>query len=265
MKAVDEETLSKLLADIPMGKLLYFNRLPSTNATALEWVAQRPPDYSLVVADHQIAGYGRNQRSWHAHAGASLSFSLILYPHPEEQQSLPLFSALAALAVCTALDAISPSSQAEIKWPNDVLLDGKKCAGILCEAVWQGTTLCGLVMGVGVNISSAALPPVSSLLFPATSLEDAFGKNMDRWEILHCILEQLLHVRNSFPSSTFLNDWRTRLAFLGQPVTITSTNGQTHSGIMQDVDEQGYLVLKEKTGQQLSFPMGEVSLRPASL
>jgi len=263
MKAVDEKTLAKQLADLPLGELRYSDRLPSTNTTALEWVAQCPPEYSLVVADHQTAGYGRNQRAWHAQAGASLSFSLILYPHPEERLALPLFSALAAMAVCTALDAFKPSPQAQIKWPNDVLLDGKKCAGILCEAVWQGNVLSGLVMGMGVNISSAALPPASTLLFPATCLEDVLDKKMDRWEFLHHTLKQFIHLRKSFPSSSFVNDWRTRLAFLGQPVTITSIDGKSHHGIMQDVDEQGYLVLKEKTGQLLSFPLGDVSLRPA--
>ncbi len=263
MKTVDEKKLTRLFADLPIGTVRYFDRLPSTSTTAMEWIVQHPAEYSLVVADHQTAGYGRNQRSWYSTAGASLSFSLILYPTLQELQTLPLFSALAAVAVCVALESYSSTRKAQIKWPNDVLLDGKKCAGILCESRWQGEHLAGLVMGIGVNVSAASIPSASSLLFPATSLEDALGVNMDRCGFLHAILEQLFLTRASFPSGAFMKDWQARLAFIGQPVTIRLNSGQNHQGIMQGVDEQGHLVLKEKTGQLLHFSLGDVSLRPA--
>ena len=263
MKTVDEKKLTRLFADLPIGTVRYFDRLPSTSTTAMEWIVQHPAEYSLVVADHQTAGYGRNQRSWHSTAGASLSFSLILYPTLQELQTLPLFSALAAVAVCVALESCSSTIKAQIKWPNDVLLDGKKCAGILCESRWQGENLAGLVIGIGVNVSAASIPPASSLLFPATSLDDALGISMDRWGFLHAILEQLFLYRTSFPSGAFMKDWQARLAFMGQSVTISLNSGQNHQGIMQGVDEQGHLVLKEKTGQLLHFSLGDVSLRPA--
>ena len=261
MEGVDEKTLVQQLADLPLGEIHFFNELPSTNRTAMEWITQHPLEYSLFVADHQTAGYGRNQRSWFASAGASLSFSLILYPTRQELQALPLFSALAAVAVCTALETCFSTEKAQIKWPNDVLLDEKKCAGILCESRWQGSINEGLVMGIGINIRSAAVPPATDLLFPATCLEDALGVSVDSWKFLHVILEQLLHYRGFFPSSTFLQTWQNRLAFRGQVVTLTSNDGQ-QQGIMQGVDEQGFLVIKEKSGRLHHFSLGDVSLRP---
>ena len=259
---MSENNFNRPLRDLPVGHRRHFTSLPSTNRYALEWIHEHPPEYSLVICDEQTAGYGRHQRIWYAQPGASLTFSLILYPTNLEIKELPLFSPLAALALCNALRSKGENVEAMVKWSNDVLLDGKKCAGILAEAVWQGNSLMGLVIGIGVNLCPIALPPQEKLFFPATSLEETLGEKVDRAALLHDILENLFALRSIFPSPEFLQCWRQRLAFLGQPVSISNPAGETHTGIFQDVDKHGYLLLKDKAGRLRSFPIGDVSLRP---
>lgn len=258
---MQQEELAHLLDDLLLGEVRFFCELPSTNTSALEWLSKKPMEYSLLVAEQQTAGHGRLQRSWHAAAGASLSFSLIVYPTPIEQAVLPLFSALAALAVAQALDSFQPTKAVQIKWPNDVLLDGRKCSGILCEAAWQADHLAGLVVGIGVNIGKHSLPPASDLLFPATCLQDMLDPPPERWEVLHHILRNFIGLREIFPTPLFLSQWQARLAFLHQAVTISNGDQKTE-GIFSGTAPNGDLLLQQKSGRQLAFPLGDVSLRP---
>lgn len=260
---VNKDELAALLHDLPLGELRWYESIPSTNACALEWLREFPKEYSLVATNHQTAGYGRNQRPWHSTASASLTFSFILYPNQSEQGAVPLFSALAALSICDAVASFSPSAKIAIKWPNDVLLDGKKGAGILAEAAWQGRSLMGLVMGIGVNVRPAFLSSATQeLLFPATSLEECIGKLVERWELLHRIMAAFIARRDNFQAHAFMNAWREKLAFLGEEVTLSRTGKELQHGTFLDVNEQGYLLLKEENGRISTFPLGDVSLRP---
>ena len=262
---MNEKELIAILHDLHLGEMRWYDTLPSTNTYALEWLRDFPPEYSLIVTDQQTAGYGRNQRSWHSRAGASLTFSFIVHPNQPEQDKLPLFSALAALAVCEAITSYPPNIDISVKWPNDVLLNGKKAAGILAEAAWQGDQLMGLVIGIGVNMQPATLPPADELLFPATSLEQTMGRSIDRWDLLHHILQAFLALRTIFPSPEFLDAWQNKLAYLGEEVTISKMGKEYQNGIFMGVDERGYLMLKEKNGRISTFPLGDMSLRPNSL
>lgn len=262
---MNQKELAVLLHDLPLGEIRWYDSVASTNTCALEWLQEFPPEYTLVATDQQTAGYGRNQRSWHSQTGASLTFSFIVHPNQTEQDAMPLFSALAALAVCAAIASYSSKVDVSVKWPNDVLLNGKKAAGILAEAAWQGNQPVRLVIGIGVNVQPASLPPSDELLFPAISLEQAIGSSVDRWDLLHRILHAFLELRAIFPSPEFMDAWRCKLAFLGEQVTISKMGEESQHGIFMGVDEQGYLMLKEKSGRISTFPLGDVSLRPNSL
>lgn len=259
---MDQTKLAVYLQDLPMGEIRWYDQLPSTNASALDWLHQFPHEYSLIVTDRQTAGYGRNRRTWHSTPGASLTFSFILYLRQGELDALPLFSALTALAVCDAIASFFPPVKTSVKWPNDVLLDRKKVAGILPEAAWQGSNCLGLVIGIGMNVLAAAVPSDQELLFPATCLEEGAGKTINRWDLLHRILQAFITRRQIFPSGAFLDDWRNKLAFVGEEVTISGSDREAHHGIFKGVDEHGYLLLKEKNGRMVTFPLGDVSLRP---
>jgi len=262
---MQKEEFNHLLDDLPLGEVRYLPEIPSTNASALEWLSAHPLENSLLLTDRQTSGYGRFKRPWHAAAGASLTFSLILYPTPIEQDRLPFFSALAALSIVQAVDSFQTAVATQIKWPNDVLLDGEKCAGVLCEATWQNDQLSGLVVGMGINVGKASIPSSGELLFPAVCLQDALQMDVERWDVLHRVLQNFFSLRDIFPSPEFLDLWRSRLAFLEQLVTITTTENEQTNGIFVGAADNGDLILEQKSGRRCSFPLGDVSLRPHHL
>src|SRR5512147_2731704 len=128
--------LKKALLKLPLGDVRYFDSIGSTNNEALAWAAGGARDMSLVIADEQMAGRGRLDRKWYTPKGTALAFSLILRPTAEEKPFLTRIVGLAALAVADALR--TRGLVVLIKWPNDVLLEGRKVAGILVESVWSG-------------------------------------------------------------------------------------------------------------------------------
>lgn len=243
--------MQELLSHLPLGPIEFHASLPSTNALAMERLDAGAPDFSLIVADEQTAGRGRAGRRWHTPAGAALAFSLVLRPAPDE----PLWAhaPLAALAVHGALTDLGLA--AAIKWPNDVLIDGRKVCGVLAETRWQGDAFLGAVLGTGVNVLPEAVPQ-GSLPFPATSVSAALGSSIDRWALLASILEQLLHWRTRTGSPDFIADWEERLAFRGEKVVVGK-----ESGTLVGLAEDGCLQLRTARGIR-SFPAGDLSLRP---
>jgi len=258
------QLLASALAGLPLGEMRFLNKTGSTNADALEWAEAGAPDFSLVAADRQTAGRGRLDRRWVTNPGSALAFSLVIRPTPDERSHLALFSPWAGLGVCRALEALD--LHPEIKWPNDVLLQRRKVAGILLESRWQGQELTSMVVGVGINVAPSSVPPPQELLFPADCVENALGHPVDRGSLLREVLSALLHSRPGLGSPAFLEEWEKRLAFRNAWVTIGSAAGaQTGSarpGKLLGLDPDGSLRLLDPQGHHFSVQAGEVSLRP---
>jgi BirA family transcriptional regulator, biotin operon repressor / biotin---[acetyl-CoA-carboxylase] ligase len=263
---MNENILQKTLSNVPLGGFRYYEQTGSTNDIALAWAAAGAPDLALVVAEEQTAGRGRGNRSWFTPAGAGLAFSLVLQPSHGEQQSIPLFSALAALAVCEAVEPLG--LEPEIKWPNDVLLNRRKVCGILAESVWLGEKLESIVLGVGVNIKQEAVPPPAGLNFPATCLEAELDlsprilQTVDRPALLCQILQSMLHWRGLLPTTPFLHALEERLAFRGELVEIWADSQVIGSGQVDGLGQDGSLRLLSTEGQAMLVRFGEVHLRP---
>jgi BirA family biotin operon repressor/biotin-[acetyl-CoA-carboxylase] ligase len=263
---MDERTLRKVLSNIPLGDLRYFEKTGSTNDAALAWAAAGAPDLSLVVAEQQTAGRGRGSHSWFTAPGAALAFSLVLRPLPGEEQSTPLFSALGALAVCEVLAAQGLHPQ--IKWPNDVLLNRKKICGILAESVWTGEKVDSLVLGVGFNIKPEALPPPNQLNFPATCLEAELPlprhivQALEQVMLLQQILQAVRYWRGMVATKIFLHSWERRLAFRGEQVEIWADGQAARKGQVDGLEQDGSLRLLSPQGQVFNVQFGEVHLRP---
>jgi BirA family biotin operon repressor/biotin-[acetyl-CoA-carboxylase] ligase len=253
--------LASELAGLALPAWRYCESVGSTNDFALAWGEAGAADGSLVVADEQTAGRGRLDRRWFTPPGAALAFSLVLRPNPAELTCVARFSPLGALAVQQAL-AVNLNLPAEIKWPNDVLVGRRKVCGILAESTWQGETLTALVLGIGVNITPAAVPPADQLLFPAGCIETALGKPVPRWALLRQILEALLEWRAALCSDRFLAAWQERLAFKGEWVTISSGPATARRGLLLGIDPQGDLRLQEADGSEFNVQAGDLSLRP---
>jgi BirA family biotin operon repressor/biotin-[acetyl-CoA-carboxylase] ligase len=257
---MDEQALRKILSDIPLGGLRTFEQVGSTNDTALAWAADGAPDLAMVYADEQKSGRGRGDRRWFTPPGAALAFSLINRPSTAEEQSIPLFSGLGAIAVCEALGlrGLHP----EIKWPNDVLLDRRKVCGILAEAVWMGEKVDCIILGIGVNVNPGSVPSSEKLNFPATCVETVLGKSVDRLVLLRDILQALLYWRSLLTKDVFPAAWNKYLAFRGEQVEIHSQGVHARTGQVDGLERDGSLRLRSQDGQLFLMQFGEVQLRP---
>lgn len=274
---MDLKSLRARLSDLPLGPIRYYDTIGSTNDEAAAWIEAGARDLSLVTADEQTRGRGRSQRRWFTPPRAGLALSLILRqslsvnPDPASFQ-LSRLTGLGAVGVCTALQA-SCHLQAQIKWPNDVLLNGRKVAGVLAEAFWHGDLLEGVVLGIGVNISPQSVPPAAELNFPATSVEAETGTPVDRLALLHAILEEIIFWRQRLATPAFLQAWELHLAYKGEwvrmlnsgpsyPPEVSAGAETVCEGQLLGLDASGGLQLRDRSGQTIMLHSGEIHLRP---
>ena len=254
---MNQQELTQLLINTPVNEVRYLNSAGSTNDIALDWAAQGAPDFALVAADTQTAGRGRMQRTWITKPGTALAFSLILRLSPEETAWASLLPFIAGAAVCSSLEyqlLLKP----QIKWPNDILLNDNKAAGILVETTWQDGNATAVV-GIGVNITATALLPTEGMALPATCVETAAGRPVDRWHLLSDILIRLDGWRKSNPDLliSFISQ---RLAYLGQPVRVINNYGPEITGRLLGIDPSGTLLLDTPAGGA-QIQAGDVHLR----
>jgi BirA family transcriptional regulator, biotin operon repressor / biotin---[acetyl-CoA-carboxylase] ligase len=257
---MNQKELEKTLSKLPLGDVRYFDSIGSTNTEALAWATSDAKDLSLVIADEQTAGRGRLDRKWFTPKGAALAFSLILRPRSEENPFLTRIVGLAALAVVDSLQ--TRGLIAQIKWPNDVLLNGRKVAGILVESVWSGEEVDCLVIGTGINILKSAVPSAELLNFPATSLEESLGPDVQREELLNDILTGIIALRPHIGTDSFIASWEKVLAFRGELVQIEAENGNPITGKLLGLESDGGLRLSDEQGNSITVRFGDVRLRP---
>jgi BirA family biotin operon repressor/biotin-[acetyl-CoA-carboxylase] ligase len=263
---MNQISLQKQLSSLPLGGMRYFDSIGSTNDDALAWATEGARDFSLVVADEQTTGRGRAGRKWITPHGTALAFSLILRPAAAEADSPSLFTGLGALALVDALkkNGLKP----QIKWPNDVLLHGKKMAGILVESVWTGNALDTVVLGMGVNVRAGSVPPADKLLFPATSLEAELGCPLERAEFLRDILSALVTWRPQLVTGKLVKAWEENLAFCGEQVHVWRGGEEPLTGRVLGLEPDGSLRLlnvlsQSKDDKIVTVQFGEIHLRPA--
>lgn len=265
----ETNVLSLALKDLPLGGVRYFERCDSTMDEAAAWLEEGAPDLALVITDEQIAGRGRLGRRWYAAPKASLTFSLILR---HLASSLPtLLTGLGALAVCEALEHLY-NLKPRIKWPNDVLLSGKKVCGILAESHWQGDRLLGVVIGIGINLAPSAVPQMNAVLFPATCLQDHLPSTTGllleetRFRFLAAILKYLLDWCPQLQEEAFIRSWEARLAYVHQTVQIFKAIEDEGSlyleGSLEGLNSEGNLILCLANGETQTIHFGEIRLRP---
>jgi len=249
------------LRELPLGGLRVFQSVGSTNDEALSWISGGAPDLSVVVADEQTAGRGRSGRQWQTPRGTALAISIILRPAGVGANAAGRLAGLGALAgteVCEALGL-----RTSIKWPNDVLVDGLKVAGVLVEMSWNGEQPEAAVIGIGMNVLAGSAPPRESVRYPATSLQASLGFPPDRIGLLHDTLSQVISWRARLRTDAFIRIWESRLAFRGQDVILDREGGQSITGTLDGLEPDGSLRLVTSMGT-LRLPMGELHLAPAN-
>ena len=258
---MDINTIKEALKDTPVPEIKYFDSTGSTNDEAMDWALNGAKDYSLVIADIQTSGRGRLGRKWVTEPGTSLAFSLIFHPTKKEIDGITLFSPLGALAISESLKQLY-NIDTEIKWPNDVLYQRSKFCGILVETSWMENRIEGIVIGIGINIKPASIPPADMLQFPATCVENAVGFSVDRLDVLSKLMNRIVFWRERFQTTEFMEKWENLLAFKGEWVQIVQPKQENIIGRLIGVDLNGNLRLKDRTDKEISIIAGDLHLRP---
>jgi BirA family biotin operon repressor/biotin-[acetyl-CoA-carboxylase] ligase len=242
----------------PLGaRVLWYDEIASTNDRALTLAEAGVPEGTLVLADAQSAGRGRQGRSWASPAGAGIYASAVLRPPPH---GLHLLTIAAGLAVAEGIQAAT-GLHARVKWPNDVYVDTprqmKKVAGLLAEA---GTATGGVhvVLGFGINILPAAYPP--DVAARATSIESELGRHVSRGLVLAECLAAIWQRHTALighRGGEVLTAWRGRAAAtFGRRVEWDAPEGR-RAGIARDVDAAGALLV-ETGAEVVRLTAGEV-------
>jgi BirA family transcriptional regulator, biotin operon repressor / biotin---[acetyl-CoA-carboxylase] ligase len=232
--------------------------IDSTNTRAVELARQGAPEGTLVLAEAQSAGRGRMGRRWVAPAGSSLLMTLILRPKlaPCQAQRATMVCSLAALEAIHRVTGLV----AQVKWPNDIVLNGKKLGGILTELELCGDELVFVVVGHGlnVNLDPAAIPEA---LVPPTSLMAEAGHPVAREGLLAALLLAIeARLDRMAGGWSPHEEWRGHLATLGQPVRV-GTAEEVIEGLAEDVDPDGALLVRTADGALRRVLAGDVTLR----
>jgi BirA family biotin operon repressor/biotin-[acetyl-CoA-carboxylase] ligase len=224
----------------------------STNSRLLDEARAGAPEGVVLVADHQTAGRGRLGRRWEAPPGSSLLVSVLLRPTVavEHAHLVTMAAGLAASDACEAVAGLRPG----LKWPNDLVVDDAKLAGLLAESVVDGDALRALVVGMGLNVTAA---PAEA----ATSLADATGATVDRRPLLDAWLQRLDARLDALDE--VLADYRPRCATLGRDLRVERPTGPALEGTAVDVTDAGHLVV-DAGGERVAVAVGDVvHVRPS--
>lgn len=241
-----------------------FASTTSTNIRASEWAAEGVFEGSLVLAEFQTAGRGRLQRTWEAAPGQNLMFSLILRPRLS-QEKWGLITLASSLAVAEAIAPFVAPIVPSIKWPNDVLLHGHKCCGILLErSTSPPQNQQVVILGIGLNVNQDHFP---SALPAATSLLLETGRHLPRAPLLARLLlvfERHYYSLTQDGGQRVREQYKRYVLGLGHALTIHQT-GTNHvvSGLFMDISPTGALILKTDEGLR-TFHAGEITLRPTT-
>lgn len=256
---MNQQELESVLANLNLNAIHFFDSIGSTNDEAMEWAKKGARDLSLVVADEQTMGRGRLDRPWFTPPRTALAFSLIIRPTAAEKPLLSRTAGLAALALSDVLQTLGLDPQ--IKWPNDILLNGRKLAGILIEATWFEDEVQSMVIGMGINISKASVPATDILGFPAISLENMLGYAPDRNVILHAVIANIIALRPHMGTDAFLASWEKKLAYYGRQVRVEMGGEKSVSGKVIGLESDGSLKIRDDNGKVIPVRFGDVRLR----
>lgn len=244
-----------------MGQSIYFyEETDTTNNRARELALEGAPEGTLVVAEKQTAGRGRRGKVWESPLGTGIWMSLVLRPQimPAEASVLTL---LCGLATAEAIEAETGLS-AGIKWPNDILINGKKAVGILTEMDCEMSEVHFVIPGIGINVNTASFPPEIADI--ATSLYLECGKTVSRRRLVHKVLERLEeHYETFLRTGSFtamLEDYRKHCITLGKEVHVLGREPFFAEAL--DITPEGELLVRRAdNGKEEVVFSGEVSIR----
>ena len=235
--------------------------LPSTNTLCTQLAEIGVPEGLVVVADAQTGGLGRNGRSWFSPSGKNLYFSMLLRPECKPGV-VPQLAIVAALSLHDVVCRLCPGNKIGVKWPNDLLCSGAKLSGILCTMSCTGANVDYAVVGIGVNVNTAADD------FPedvkATSLQLLCGSPLDRAHVLAAFLNAFEADYYSWLKrenlASFIPRWNECSCLEGQYVEVEQGR-ELVSGIVEGITEEGHLRLRDSSGKIALAYAGDAHIR----
>ena len=243
-----------------MGTTHFFETLDSTNTYAVQHYDDLS-DGDLVVAKEQTAGRGRLNRKWISTEGNLFASFVIKEPFEE-----PFYATMvSSLSVVAAIKKLYPEVNPVIKWPNDVIIDGRKICGILCEGVIRDGALKGIICGIGVNLNltQEALDTIDQ---PAISLSVVTGEkiNLKKFTDELAIYLNWYYITGNNHALELYRVWKERNAVIGTVVTLCPPSGEPFSAKVLDISRDGRLIVEKENGEQIHFSCGDVKLKPSS-
>lgn len=266
LTAVPDLLLPELLQPLLRGTIFaehihHYYRAGSTNTIAMEAAAAGAPEGSVFLAEQQTAGRGRGNNEWHSAESAGIYCSVIVRPALPPSEVLVL-SLAAGLAVRAAVQELDSKLMADLKWPNDVLIDGKKFCGILTEMNAEATRVRYIVIGIGINVNQSVFP--DDLQESATSLRMVTGNRWSRVDLCAALLKSLdCEYRNLISNPEAHADILRRFdeqssMVRGRPVRVEENGG--FEGVTEGLDPRGFLRVRTGDGLRVVYS-GTVRLK----
>jgi BirA family transcriptional regulator, biotin operon repressor / biotin---[acetyl-CoA-carboxylase] ligase len=259
---LDIDVIKKHLDSRAERDIRLVDTVASTNAVLRELARAGAPEGTVVIADAQTAGRGRFAKPWFSPPGVNI-YASVLYRPAMAPREVGGFSFVASLAVSDAI--LAEGWRSTIKWPNDVLVGGKKVAGTLVEFAAQDGLVEYVILGLGVNVNVSRTALRSALGisgFAADSLSEVAGRDLDRNVLTGMILDALDRWVKTYRTGGLdpvLNAWRDRDILLGRRVEVRG-EGPSWLGRVLGVDREGHLVLRDTRGKQRRVVAGEIRL-----
>ncbi len=239
-------------------RIHHFFRTDSTNRVAMELGYVGEPEGAVILAEEQTAGRGRAGRNWHSERAAGIYVTLLLRPKISPVQA-PLLTMMAGLSAHAAIQA-QTGLQPDVKWPNDLILNGKKVGGILTEMHAEPTLVRFVIVGIGINVNQETFP--SELNRVATSLSVETGKNQSRLELLARLLREFETDYNRFlrEGSSSVTERFTHISSYALGKTVRVTNGnETYVGVTAGLRPEGLLQVQREDGEVVTVLAGDVA------
>lgn len=244
--------------------IFVFNTIDSTNLEAKRRALMGGRHFTAVIADQQTMGRGRFGRSFFSPPGCGIYMSLLLKPTPQQLSDVTLLTTAAAVAVCRAIEALTPL-RPQIKWVNDIYLDGKKLCGILTEAVTdlESGAIESVVIGMGINFKRPEIALPEEVAAVAAALFGSEQPPISRNRLAAEVFNGLFTLWDELSSRAFLADYRSRSMLLGQEI-VYSRAGEKYAATAEEIDDDGALIVRMQNGERVTLRSGEVSVRPVN-
>ena len=255
------------MASKELGDLEIFKSIDSTNKYAREKAEQAPASGSVVLAEQQSAGRGRRGKTWVSPFAANIYLSIV-WDFEQGAQALEGLSLAVGVAVKRALDAQGVNG-VQLKWPNDIYVEGQKLGGILLEMIGDPAGQCSVIVGVGINVSmpeaqgSDIDQEWTDIRSQLQKYPDGENQRPSRNKLAASLISEIVMLLRDFQAqgfSMYRDEWQAADAFFGQEAVI-STPKQSITGIVKGVDQNGALRLQRENGKIETFIGGELSLR----